>query len=90
MALRSRCDLVCEDGLAPVELVAFDGSARRLEIDAGAAVRLHEEAFEAAQAAGFALDPNPVTLTPQAKLVELVRRAPQKALADEGGEEDGD
>lgn len=89
MALRSRCDLVCEDGLAPMELVAFDGSTRRVEIDAGAAVVLHEEAFEAARAAGFALDPEPVTLTPQAKLVALVRRSQEKALADEGGEEDG-
>lgn len=89
MALRSRCDLVCEDGLAPLELVAFDGSTRDVEIDAEAAVRLHEAAFEAALAAGFALDPDPVILKPQAKLVELIRLSQQKALADEGGEADG-
>lgn len=90
MALRSRCDLVCEDGLAPLELIAFDGSTRKVEIDAEAAVRLLGEAFEAAQDAGFALDPEPVILKPQAKLVELVRQSQQKALADEGGEADGD
>ena len=90
MALRSRCDLVCEDGLAPLELVAFDGSTREVEIDTEAAVRLHEAAFEAALASGFALDPDPVILKPQAKLVELIRLSQQKALADEGGEADGD
>lgn len=90
MALRSRCDLVCEDGLAPLELVAFDGGARKVEIDAEAAVHLYEEAFKAVLAVGFALDPEPVILKPQAKLVELVRLSQQKALADEGGEADGD
>ena len=90
MALRSRCDLVCEDRLAPLELVAFDGSTREVEINAEAAVRLHEAAFEAAQAARFALDPEPVILKPQAKLVKLVEEAQRKALADEGGEADGD
>lgn len=90
MALRSRCDFVCENGLAPLELVAFDGSAREVEIDAEAAVRLHEEAFESARQAGFTLDLEPVILTPQAKLVELVRRSQEKALADEGGEADRD
>jgi CRISPR-associated protein Csb1 len=90
MALRSRCDLVCEGGLAPLELVSFDGSTREIEIDADAAVRLHEEAFDAARNAGFSLDPQPVMLTPQDKLVELVRRSQEKALADEGGEADSD
>lgn len=89
MALRSRCDLVCENGLAPLELVAFDGSTREVAIDAESAVRLHEDAFEAAKAAGFALDPQPVILKPQEKLVELVRRSQEKARADEGGEADG-
>lgn len=89
MALRSRCDLVCENGLGPLELVAFDGTTREVEIDADAAVRLHEEAFEVARKAGFTLAPEPVTLKPQDKLVELVRQSREKALADEGGEADG-
>lgn len=90
MALRSRCDLVCEGGLAPIEIVAFDGTTRQVAIDPEAAVALHEAAFEAALAAGFVLDPRPVRLTPQQRLVDLVRRAQQKALADEGGEADGE
>ncbi len=89
MALRSRCDLVCENGLGPLELVAFDGTTREVEIDADAAVRLHEEAFEVARKAGFTLAPEPVTLKPQDKLVELVRQSREKALADEAGEADG-
>ena len=86
-ALRSRCDLVCE-GEAPLELVAFDGTTRRIDLDADAAVRLHEEAFQAAAKAGFELDPNPVKLMPQDKLVEIVSKSQTKALADEGGAED--
>lgn len=90
MALRSRCDLVCENGLAPLEIVAFDGSTREIEIEAERAIQLHEDAFRAAQDAGFHLKPEPVMLAPQDKLVELVRLSQQKALADEGGEADGE
>lgn len=91
MALRSRCDLDCADGLglAPLELVGFDGSAREVGLDPDAAVRLPGKAFRAAQRAGRALAPAPATPKPQAKLVELVRLSQQKALADEGGEVDG-
>ncbi len=90
MALRSRCDLVCEGGLAPIEVVAFDGTTEEVALDPDAAIALHEAAFDAARAAGFALDPEPVMLTPQEKLVKLVRLSQQKALADEGGEADGE
>lgn len=90
MALRSRCDLVCESGLAPLELVAFDGTTRVVEIDRDAAVKLHEDAFNAAAHAGFDLTSEPVTLKPQEKLIQLVKRSQEKALADEGGELDGD
>lgn len=86
-ALRSRCDLVC-DGAAPLELVAFDGTTTHIDLDASAAVRLHEEAFKAAAKAGFELDAKPVKLVPQAKLVEIVKKSQAKALADEGGAED--
>jgi CRISPR-associated protein Csb1 len=81
-ALRSRCDLVC-DGIAPLELIGFDGSAATLQLDPVGAAHLHEQAFDAAKAAGFALDPKPIILTPQPKLVELVRRSQAKALNDE-------
>jgi CRISPR-associated protein Csb1 len=86
-ALRSRCDLVCE-GEAPLELVAFDGKTTAIQLDADAAVRLHQEAFAAAQKAGFTLNPSPVPLLPQDKLVEIVKKSQEKALKDEGGPED--
>ncbi len=70
--------------------VAFDGSTQEVAIDPDAALRLYEEAFDAACQAGLALNPVPVILTPQAKLVELVRLSQQKALADEGGKADED
>jgi CRISPR-associated protein Csb1 len=86
-ALRSRCDLVCEGG-GPLELVAADGTATTITLDAGAAARLYEEAFAAATEAGFKLDPTPVRLVPQEKLVAIVRKSQEKALKDEGGAED--
>lgn len=88
MALRSRCDLVCEDDLAPLEIIAFDGSPQEVEIDPEEAFNLHEAAFEAARKVGFDLVREPIVLKPQEKLVELVRLSQQKALADEGGEAD--
>jgi CRISPR-associated protein Csb1 len=84
-ALRSRCDFVCE-GPAPLELIAFDGEVKTLDLDVVAARQLHEQAFDAALQAGFALSPQPLVLVPQDKLVEIVRRSQQKALSDEGGE----
>jgi CRISPR-associated protein Csb1 len=43
----------------------------------------------AAQSAGFALSAEPLRLTPQDKLVEIVRQSQKLALAGEGGEQDG-
>ena len=45
-----------------------------------------EAAFDAAATAGFSIDPAPLRLLPQDKLVEIVRRSQDKALRDEGGE----
>jgi CRISPR-associated protein Csb1 len=84
-ALRSRCDLVC-DGDAPLEFVRFDGTTERVDLDLAAARALHEAAFEAAASAGFSIDPKPLRLLPQDKLVEIVRKSQDKALRDEGGE----
>jgi CRISPR-associated protein Csb1 len=85
-ALRSRCDLVC-DGAAPLELVAFDGTTTVIDLGIETAAKLYKEAYEAAQKAGFKLDPNPVKLTPQDKLIEIARQSQDKALKDEGGPE---
>jgi CRISPR-associated protein Csb1 len=84
-ALRSRCDLVC-DGEAPLQHVAFDGKAKTVTLSVDEARALHEEAFAKAKGAGFALDPDPVRLVPQDKLLEIIRRSQDKAMRDEGGE----
>jgi CRISPR-associated protein Csb1 len=47
---------------------------------------LYTEAFESAKEAGFELKEEPLTLTPQPKLVEIVRRSQELALSGEGGE----
>ena len=86
-ALRSRCDLVC-DGRAPLELVHADGAVGRLEIDRSVARQLYAKAFEEARAAGFDLSAEPIRLTPQDKLVEIVRKSQALALEGEGGEAD--
>ena len=88
-SFRSRCDLVC-DGIAPLELLAFDGSVTSPGVTADEAVALHEAAFDAAVSAGFKLDPSPVILKPQEKLVKIVRKSQQKALDDEGDDDDSE
>ena len=87
-ALRSRCDLVC-DGAAPLELVRSDGSTEAFELDRAAARALYRSAYAHAKASGFGF--RSLTLEPQDKLVEIVRRSRQLALEGEGGEgEDGE
>ena len=84
-SFRSRCDLIC-DGAAPLELLTFDGSATSLGITADEAIALYEEAFDAANKAGFDLNPTPKMLKPQEKLVEIVRQSQQNALGDDDSE----
>jgi CRISPR-associated protein Csb1 len=86
-ALRSRCDLVCE-GLAPLELVHSDGATETVALDRAAVRALYQKAFEAAQRVGFNLSAEPLRLTPQDKLVEIVRRSQELALVGAGGEEE--
>ncbi|MDN5870962.1 MAG: type I-U CRISPR-associated RAMP protein Csb1/Cas7u [Nitrococcus sp.] len=86
-ALRSRCDLACE-GRAPLEVVHPDGATEAVTVDRVTARELYHEAFEAAREAGFALSVEPLRLTPQDKLVEIVRRSQELALRGEGGEEE--
>lgn len=82
-ALRSRCDLVC-DGDAPLELVHPDGSTTTLKLDRATARMLYQEAYEGAEKAGFRF--RSLTLEPQEKLAEIVRRSRDLALEGEGGE----
>ena len=84
-ALRSRCDLVCE-GPAPLELVSWDGSSTAVDFDRASARALYREAYRQAEDAGFAF--RSLTLKPQDKLVEIVRRSKQLALEGEGGDDE--
>ena len=84
-ALRSRCDLVC-DGRAPFELVHADGSVDGLEIDRDGARALYAAALEAARKVGFKLAAEPIRLTPQEKLIHIVRESQKQALEGKGGE----
>jgi len=86
-ALRSRCDLVC-DGLSPLELVHPDGSTETVTLDRKTARTLYTGAFDAAVKAKFALSKDPIVLTPQDKLVGIVRESQNLALAGAGGEGD--
>lgn len=91
-ALRSRCDLVC-DGITPLELVDANGTTESVQLDREAARALYQEAFNAAraEAIGFNLLGVPLALTPQPKLIEIVRRSQELALsgAGEGADDDG-
>jgi CRISPR-associated protein Csb1 len=84
-ALRSRCDLVC-DGQAPLELVRADGSTETIDLDREQARALYGELYAQALSIGFRFQS--ITLKPQAKLVEMVRRSRELALEGSGGEED--
>ncbi len=88
-ALRSRCDLVCE-GAAPLELVHADGTTDAVELDRVAARALYRQTYAQAEAAGFEF--RSLTLKPQDKLIEIVRRSRQLALeskGDDGGDDNG-
>ena len=86
-ALRSRCDLVC-DGRANLELVRSDGATEPIEINREVARALYKEAFEATRKAGLSLSADPLRLTPQDKLVDIVRQSQRLALEGMGGEQE--
>ena len=83
-ALRSRCDLVCEDP-APVELVHSDGSTTAMQLAPDDLRQRYDSAFERAIDVGFEFDW--LRLTPQPKLVEIVQRSRELALEGAGGDE---
>ena len=87
-ALRSRCDLVCE-GIAPLELVHFDGSVENVDVSYESALALYIEAVSAARDAGFAYKAEPTQLSPQDKLVSLVKQSRELALIGKGGDAEG-
>jgi CRISPR-associated protein Csb1 len=59
-----------------------------VEIERGAARALYAASLDAACKAGFNVAAEPIRLTPQDKLVEIVRRSQTLALEGEGGEAD--
>jgi len=81
-ALRSRCDLVCQEA-APFEIVHPDGSVDRFEIDGEQAIAVFNQAVEAAKSAGFPWNEEPIRLVPQKRLVDLVALSRAKGLAGE-------
>ena len=84
-ALRSRCDLVA-DGATPMELVHADGTTETVKVDRAEARELYVEAYRRAEEAGFIFQS--LTLTPQPKLVEIVRRSRELALEGAGGDDE--
>lgn len=87
-ALRSRCDLVPE-GKASWELVHADGTVTSIEISLDDARKLYSQALKKVVDAGFSMNLRPIRLQPQPKLVEIVKQSQERALAGEGGEENG-
>jgi CRISPR-associated protein Csb1 len=84
-ALRSRCDLVCEEN-KPLQIVHADGTTADTMVDRKAAHTLYTDALKHAKEVGFAFSDGPIRLTPQQKLVEIVRRSQELALEGKGGE----
>jgi CRISPR-associated protein Csb1 len=68
--------------------VHADGSTEQLDIDRSAASASYAEALGAARDAGFKLAPEPIRLTPQDKLVQIVKESQKQALEGKGGEAD--
>jgi CRISPR-associated protein Csb1 len=66
--------------------VHADGAVDTIEIERAAARQLYAEACNAASRAGLSLAQEPIRLTPQDKLVAIVRASQKLALEGEGGE----
>lgn len=80
--LRSRCGLVA-DGLQDLEIINADGSSSALKIDLSSAISEYERAIAAAKKAGLPWHSQPIVLTPQKKLVELVKKSREIQLLGE-------
>jgi CRISPR-associated protein Csb1 len=81
--LRSRCDLVPEDGTQRFEIVRASGKSETMEFDFDDACRLLKEAADAARGAGIAWSDHDLVLKPQDKLVRLVAESRRLALQGE-------
>jgi CRISPR-associated protein Csb1 len=72
--LRSRCGLVA-DGLNDLEIVNADGSSSPLKIDSRSAIDAYQGAIAMAKKAGLPWNAEPVLLSPQQKLIDLIRKS---------------
>lgn len=72
--LRSRCALVAE-GFQDMEIVHPDGHTTPLSLDSKQAVELYKQTIADARKAGLPWHAEPVALTPQPKLIDLVRKS---------------
>jgi len=72
--LRSRCGLVAE-GLADFELVHADGRIEAFQMDSKSARAEFDAAVADAKKAGLAWNEVPIMLTPQPKLIELIKKS---------------
>jgi CRISPR-associated protein Csb1 len=72
--LRSRCGLVA-DGMQDLEIVNADGSSSSLKLDSDAAIAAYKSAVAAAKKAGLPWMAQPVALSPQQKLVGLIKKS---------------
>jgi CRISPR-associated protein Csb1 len=70
-----------------LEVVHPDGATHSIAIDRATTRALYQQALDAAQQIGFDLSAEPLRLTPQQKLVEIVRKSQELALSGKGGEE---
>lgn len=84
MGLRSRC-LLWPDAAMQWELLAKPGaSVAVFSLTADEAIALLAAAVKAADEAGLKWEETPIVLTPQQKLVELVRLSQREATKEEG------
>lgn len=72
--LRSRCALIAE-GAQDLEIVHADGHGTPLTLDSKQAVELYKQAIADARKVGLPWHAEPIALTPQPKLADLVRKS---------------
>ena len=88
-ALRSRCDLIADEGQPTAfEAVQADGSKQLIALDLATVCALFHQAAETAGREGLPMRQTDLVLQPQDKLLELVRRSRQLALRGEGEPEE--
>jgi len=74
--LRSRCGLVA-DGAQELEIVQPDGGVAYSKIDSKRAIEIYKAAIQTAKKSGLPWSAEPVELSPQTKLVELINKSRQ-------------